>query len=145
MTRGTSFIKFRVISLVVLSAMVFSGCATAIPITGGNAVYTTSVNIEASDLILGESVNAIGTFSNSQIESGFAIQSLIYKALRGTDYDFIFMPRYERQGSKLTLKGRPAKLKSASSAPNKAPTVKAVPKAKPVTAPVTAPTPVTTP
>ncbi len=139
MIRGTIFIKFRMIALAVLSTIIFSGCATAIPTTGGNPIYTTRVNIEASDLILGDSVNAIGTFTPKQFDNGFAIQSLTYKALRGTDYDFLFMPRYERQGNKLTLKGRPAKLKSASSTPASAtePT--------PASATEPTPTPVTTP
>ena len=121
MIRGTIFVKFRMIALVVFSATVFTGCAMFVAptakvspsATGSNPVYTTSVNIEASDLILGDAVSISGSFDEQQILSGFATQILTYKALEDTDYDFIFMPRYERQGSKLTLKGRPAKLKSS--------------------------------
>ena len=119
MIRGTIFIKFRMLALVVFSAMIFTGCASYTPTkvslatTATNPIYTTSVNIEASDLILGDAISVSAKFGEQQFLSGFAKQLLTYKALENTDYDFIFMPRYERQGKKLTLKGRPAKLKSA--------------------------------
>ena len=121
MIRGTIFVKLRMLLLVVLSAMIFTGCAfyvaptkPSLATTATNPVYTTSVNIEASDLILGDAVSISGSFDEQQFLSGFATQILTYKALENTDYDFLFMPRYERQGNKLTLKGRPAKLKSAN-------------------------------
>lgn len=123
MKREACFVKFKIIALAVLSAMLFSGCSFLVtPVTkkastattGTNPVYTTNVNIEASDLILGDAIDISANFDDQQFLSGFAMQLLTYKALEGTDYDFVFMPRYERQGSKLTLKGRPAKLKSAT-------------------------------
>ncbi len=76
-----------------------------------NVAHDISVNINISDLIVGEKINIKGKFSNSEIQSGYALSVLTAKALKGTDYDFILMPRIETSGSTVTLMGRPARLK----------------------------------
>jgi len=102
--------KFVSTGFLLIVVMFLSGCVAAT--TATNASFITTVNIEVSDLILGQPITVEGNFTNDAIQSGYAMQILTAKALQGKDYDFIFLPRLERTGSKVTLIGRPAKLKN---------------------------------
>ncbi len=100
--------KILVIALAVCSLIFATSCATT---QATNAAYVTNVNMDVSDLVLGEKVEVRDKFSDKEVSNGYATQVLTAKALKGTNYDFIFMPRIEKTGSTVTLSGRPARLK----------------------------------
>lgn len=84
------------------------GCATP---QATNAKYNTVVNLNASDLVLGDIIEVDGKFSNEEVQSGYALEVLTAEALKDTNYDFIFMPRLEKVRSTIILIGRPARVK----------------------------------
>ncbi len=100
----------NIINLLLLTFIVVLIISCATP-QAQNAKYNTMINVNSSDLVIGDRIEVDGKFSDDEVQSGYAQEVLTAKALKDTEYDFILMPRLEKVRSTVTLIGRPARMK----------------------------------
>ncbi len=101
--------KKILVMIICVSTIIFAAsCASP---QSSNPEHIASITLTSSDIELGYRIEVEGKFSNKEYENGYAMKVLTSAALKDTDYDFIFMPRLERDGSMVRLYGRPARLK----------------------------------
>lgn len=95
-----------ILTIMLMSILLITGCST---MTADNIPH--SLQLSGNDIIVGEVLTAEIRYSGNE---NALKEQLIAKALQGTNYDFLIMPRYEIVPGiikKMKIRGRGARVK----------------------------------
>lgn len=102
----------KIIFTCLISIILICGCSTVSRVGIADNIPQ-SLQLSGSDITVGEVLIAEMKYN---AEDTNLREQLIAEALRGTDYDFLIMPRYEiitdGKQTKMRVRGRGAKVKS---------------------------------